>query len=401
MSFSHSAEGTSSTGAETAGNGSLEDADTSDLLDMLASISDPRKSRGKQHAIGYILAICVVAALAGAKNYREIASQAKDMPQQLLKEMGAKWCWFTLRYAYPAKTTIRNVLVNIDAAALDAITCSWIFAHAVKDSAKNDWEIAVDGKVLRGAWTDANDKVTLFSAMIHDPAVTVAQVRVPDGTNEITQADAILGAMKIPDGNSVLITMDAAHAQTETAESLAGKPDVDYLIKLKGNQPSLQKTVFDKVLPLLGGTPHDIMEEHARGQIKKWSCWVAEAEGTDFPHVSQCAFIRREIFEVSGTRISKEHALVLTSRNAEKMTASDLNRHTRNHWKIENKSHYIRDTTYQEDHGQAWAGEGPQALSSIRNLAIGLLRLKGVKAIKETTQEIGRDRMRAVRYMTT
>ena len=46
--------------------------------------------------------------------------------------------------------------------------------------------------MLRGAWTDENDKVTLFSAMLHDEAVTVAQVRVPDGTNEITQAEAIL-----------------------------------------------------------------------------------------------------------------------------------------------------------------------------------------------------------------
>jgi hypothetical protein len=28
--------------------------------------------------------------------------------------------------------------------------------------------------------------------MLHREAVTIAQVRVPDGTNEITQADAIL-----------------------------------------------------------------------------------------------------------------------------------------------------------------------------------------------------------------
>jgi hypothetical protein len=55
--------------------------------------------------------------------------------------------------------------------------------------------------------------VTLFSAVLHDEAVTVAQVRVPDGTNEITQAEAILEAAEIPDGKSALFTMDAAHAQ--------------------------------------------------------------------------------------------------------------------------------------------------------------------------------------------
>ena len=83
------------------------------------------------------------------------------------------------------------------------------------------------------------------------------------------------------------------------------------------------------------------------------------------------------------------------------MTAADANRHTRGHWGIENKSHYIRDTLYREDHGQAWAGNGPQALASLRNLALGLFRLKNVKAIKETTEWVCRDQARALQFMTT
>lgn len=146
--------------------------------------------------------------------------------------------------------------------------------------------------------------------------------------------------------------------------------------------------VFDKVLPLLQGNPHCFVLEHARGYIKTWSCWIAGAEGIEFPHAAQTGFIRREVFEISGTRVSKDEALMLTSRNARKMTAEDMSRHARNHWGAENKSHYIRDTVYREDHCQAWGGEGPQALASLRNLAIGLLRLKGVKAVKETTELI-------------
>jgi hypothetical protein len=93
--------------------------------------------------------------------------------------------------------------------------------------------------------------------------------------------------------------------------------------------------------------------------------------------------------------------LVLTSRNPEKMTAADLNCHTRNHWEIENKNHYVRDTVYREDDCLAWTGEGPRALASLRNLAISLIRLKGVTAIKETTEWIAGDRMRALKFMTT
>jgi predicted transposase YbfD/YdcC len=397
---SHSAPGQSNR-AWTAGAGDPEEADISGLLSMLASVPDPRGRRGRQYPLEFILAVCVVATLAGAVNYREIGSHAADMPQELLRRLGAKWSWFKLRYKYPSKSAIRYVLTRIDAAMLDAISCAWIFVQASKDADKGGWIIALDGKVLRGAWTDENDKVTLFSAMLHHEAVTVAQVRVPDGTNEITQAEAILEAAEIPEGQSVLFTMDAAHAQRETAEAIGGKPGFDYLVTVKGNQPGLQRAVFEAVLPLLREAPHDVVEERCRGRIRKWSCWIAGGEGIDFPHARQAAFLRREVFEISGDRISKENALILSSRKSGEMTAANVNRYVRNHWGIENKSHYVRDTVYREDHCQAWAGEGPQALASLRNLASGLIRLKKENAIKETTQSVNRDQSRALKFMTT
>lgn len=400
MSFSHSACSPSSPGACAGGDEGAEDADMSGLLGMLASVTDPRSPQGIQHILEFVLAVCVVAMLAGAKNYREIAGHAADIPQPLLRKLGAEWSWFRLRYKYPSESTIRNVLTRIDAAALDMITCAWLFAQARK-SGNDEWEIALDGKVMRGAWTDENDKVTLFSAMLHREAVTIAQVRVPDGTNEITQADAILGTVEIPAGESALVTLDAAHTQRETAETIGGKPGWDYLMTVKGNQPSLQREVFDKILPLLRETPHDVMEERDRGRIKRRSCWITSAEGIDFPHARLAAIIRREIFEISGDRISREHALILTSRKPEKMTAADVNRHIRGHWGIENKSHYVRDTVYREDNSQAWAAEGPHALASLRNLTLGLFRLKNANSIKETTEWICRDRMRALQFMTT
>lgn len=81
------------------------------------------------------------------------------------------------------------------------------------------------------------------------------------------------------------------------------------------------------------------------------------------------------------------------------MTAADINRNVRNHWRIENKSHYVRDPVYREDHDQAWSGEGPQVLASLLNLAVGLIRLKSQDGIKETTEFICRDRTRSLKFM--
>jgi predicted transposase YbfD/YdcC len=296
-------------------------------------------------------------------------------------------------------SVIRNVLTRINGNALDIITGRWLFRQARKKG-QGEWEFALDGKVMRGAWTDQSDKVTLFSAMIHREAITIAQVSVPGDTNEITQASVLLETMEIPEGDPALVTVDAAHTQHETAEDIH-KNGSDYLMRVKGNQPALQMAVFDRVLPLLPAQPHHVMRERTRGYVKTWSCWITGADGVDFPHASQAGFVRREVFEISGIRVSKDEALMLSSRNPEKMTAADLNHHTRNHWGIENKNHYVRDTVYREDDCQAWTGEGPRARASLRNLAIGLIRLKGVTAIKETTEWIAGDRMRALKFMTT
>jgi predicted transposase YbfD/YdcC len=292
------------------------------------------------------------------------------------------------------------VLSGIDAGMMDRITGEWLAAHAAKCD-DGELAIAIDGKVLRGAWTAENNMVTLFSAMIQREGVTIAQVRVPDGTNEITQVPALLEAMPIPADMPALFTLDAAHTQKETAREIRKRPGWHYLLEVKGNHPKLQRAVFDKILPFFREAPHDIMEDRSRGHLKRWSCWITDADGIDFPEARQVAAIRRDVFEASGDRVSKEIALILTSKEAGQMTAADANHAKRNHWAIENKEHYVRDTVYREDHRQTWSGEGPQALASLCNFGTSLFRLKGINKIKEATEWVMENRDRAVHFMTT
>jgi hypothetical protein len=396
--FSHSPAVQSSQGGSSGG-----DCDISSLLEMLALVPDPRKARGKQYLIDFLLGVIVVAVLAGAKNYSEIARRAADISQEMLRELGSPWDWHRSRYRWPSKTAIRNLLDEIDGDEMDEIVGKWLFENS--DSATgSEWEIALDGKVIRGAWTAENEKVALFSAVKHRDAVTIAQVSVPDGTDETSQAAALLEnlvALGITGGNTILVTLDAVHTSRETAREIKKRPQFDYLMNVKGNRPWLLESVFGKIAPETRNPPADIMREHSRGQVRQWSCWTAAADGIDFPAASQIALIIREIFDLSGQRVSKELALMITSRPPGKMTAAQINRNTRNHWVIENKSHYIRDTVYREDRNQTWTGHGPHVLAITRNLAIGLMRMKGVKAIKETTEWIAADRTRALKFMST
>jgi predicted transposase YbfD/YdcC len=396
VSVSHSLSDSSNPGAADDG----ADADISSLLTMLGRLPDPRSPRGRRHDLVFVLAVCVVAVLAGASSFRQIADQVSDLPQSLLAKLGGKWNWFTRGYSRPSRSVIRRVLVSIDAEALDRLVGAWLSDHAHR-AQDGVLVLALDGKVLRGAWTDDHDQVTLFSAMRHAEAVTIAQVRVPDGTNEITQVEHLLRTVTVPTDSHVLITVDAAHTQRDTADYLTGKRHCDYLMTVKGNQPILQKAVFDKCVPLCRGAAHDVVEERSRGRINRWSCWITEATGIDFPSARQVALIRRDVLNLAGVGLSKELALVITSSPRDRCGATEVNAHIRNHWRIENKSHYVRDTVWREDASQAYTGNGPHAMATLRNLALGLLRLNGVERIKEATERICRDRNRAIPFLAT
>lgn len=371
---------------------------------MLAKVPEFRGEKGKRYALAFILAVCVVATLAGARNYREIATVAEGICQCQLRVLGAEWDYFANRYKCPRGTTIWYVLTNIDAAELDSVTGTWLLAQARKrraDDGGSEWVIAVDGKVMKGAWTGENDRVTLFSAMLHDEALTVAQARVPDGTNETTQVKELAEKIGIQDGETVLVTLDAAHCTRKTAKAIGGKEGWDYLVAVKTDKGALYRQAAERISPLLGQEPGDVMTSRSRGVIKTWSCWVTDADGMQFPHVSQVAFIYRETSSLTREKIRKETAIRLTSAAATAMSAASINRRARQHWGIENKSHYIRDTVFREDHNQSWTGNGPHALASLRNLATGLLRMRSTASIKEATELIHMDRMLALRYMTT
>lgn len=47
------------------------------------------------------------------------------------------------------------------------------------------------------------------------------------------------------------------------------------------------------------------------------------------------------------------------------------------HWHIENKSHWVRDVTFGEDHSQIRCGNAPQVMAALRNTVIGLIRSAG------------------------
>jgi predicted transposase YbfD/YdcC len=375
-----------------------QECDISGLLETLGAVTDRRSRRGRVYGLVFLLAASLVAVLAGATNFRQISDQIADFPQSLLAKLGAKWCYFRGVFGWPSERTIRRVLENIDADELDRAVGAWLYKNARGDG-ESGLVLAIDGKVLRGAWADGNETFTLFSAMIHGIGVTVAQVAVPADTNEITQVDTLLEAIPADAEEGVVVTMDAAHTQRDTAEHVKGRRGFDYIMSAKGNQPSLLESIFTTICPTLKNAPDHVVTERGHGRIKQWETWTIDAAGIDFPHIRKIACIRRNEFTLGGIWISKEHAWIATS--SDTATATDIHTHVRRHWGIENKSHHVRDTTWREDAQQIYTGSGPQVMATLRNTAASLFRLNGYTKIKKTTEWIARDRNRALPLLAT
>lgn len=153
--------------------------------------------------------------------------------------------------------------------------------------------------------------------MLHGQAVTIGQLQVPDDTNEITQVRPLLDEINVEPDESVIVTVDAAHTQRDTAEYLKGTRGLDYVMTVKGNQATLQNQVLNKCRPLVTNEPEDVAEERGHGRINRWSAWTTNAAGIEFPHAAQVGCIRRDVYGLDHTHLSKEFALIVTSSPAD------------------------------------------------------------------------------------
>jgi predicted transposase YbfD/YdcC len=369
------------------------------LLEVLAQIPDPRWFRGRRFSLAFVLAVAVACVLAGAASFREIGDHAADLPQEVLARLGGRPHPLRRVIVAPSEKRIRTLIQSLDARRLDEVTGDWL--RALADAGRLEHlltAIAIDGKWLRGIGD--GQQVKLFAAMLHERKVIIAQHAIPEDTNEITQVRALLDPVDL---HNAVVTGDAAHAQRDTAEYIAGSTrdgnrGSDYFLFVKGNQASVQQAVFDAIQASCPREPDHVETGYGHGRIIKRSLWVADATGLDFPHVTQVVRIRRDGYDLTGAHISKETVHAVTSLSAGRAGPQDLARIARGQWGIESV-HWLRDTAYREDSDTGYTGNGPQALATCRNIAISLLYLAGVTQIVRTLQAIGRDRTRMISYL--
>ena len=119
----------------------------------------------------------------------------------------------------------------------------------------------------------------------------------------------------------------------------------------------------------------------------------------DFPYAAQVFTLRREVTEMASQKSRCETVHGLSSLPVERATPACLLALSRGHWTIENRLHWVRDVTFDEDRSRVRTGAGAQVMASLRNLAISLLRLAGARYIAPALRHCARSDPQALRLI--
>lgn len=336
------------------------------LLSVLGKVPDPRDPRGVRYPLAGVLAVAVCAVIAGARSFAAIGEWALDLNVEHLGRLGLDKA--------PVESTMRKLFARLDAVALDAqlAALAWCRTRHIEGRRV----IAIDGKTVRGARTPTTTAPHLIAALDHATGVVLGQNAVAAKSNEIPAVRDLLTGFNPADLHGCVITVDAMHTQADTAKAILAA-GADYVFTVKANRPTLLKALKAlpwKSVPLGSGSTRHDHGRRATRTIKVID--VPTLPGwPEFTGTAQVAQLRRTV--TRNGKKSVEVVYLITSTSHHQAPPAVLAAWVNQHWCIENKLHHVRDVTYDEDRSQVRTGHAPHVMASLRNTAIGILRLAG------------------------
>jgi hypothetical protein len=197
------------------------------LLELLEELPDPRDPRGIRYPLVPVLALCLVAALAGYTTFAAISQFGRLRKHRLAHALGFK------RGTIPAASTLSDLFRDLDAEHLDRLIGRWLASrHGC------GWEVInLDGKTARGSRDGEAPGTHLLAAYAPQASAVIAQLRVGAKTNEHKAALRLLGIL--PPLVGTVVTADAMFTHADVCAAVLEQQG-EYVLYAKKNQPQLR-----------------------------------------------------------------------------------------------------------------------------------------------------------------
>jgi len=347
----------------------LAPQDPTPIWAYFEDLEDPRVERTKLHSLQNIILLTLVATLAGADNWVEIAEYGEEN-EDWLKD------FLDLPNGVPSHDTLGRVFRMLDATELSTRLAAW--TTAVQERVPGE-QVCIDGKSLRRAIDKAEGKAPLHivNAWATGSRVVLGQVAVDAKENEIVAIPRLLGLIDV---EGAVVSIDAMGCQTKIAQAVVDGGG-DYLLMVKDNQPRMAAEMRGFFLDAAPGEDSSSEwtfnsytdADHGRIETRKtWATsaldWFADLR----KWASLCTLVVQSCERIVGDKTSHDVRYYITS-----LPADDPERLAgiiRNHWAIENELHWVLDMVFHEDQSRARRDNSAANLSAFRKLALALLK---------------------------
>lgn len=337
------------------------------LQNCFSDLTDPRR-REVTYPLINIVTIALCAVICGADDFVSIAEFGRKKQKWLAG-------FLDLAAGIPSHDRFNAVLGALRPAEFEKCLLTWITAlHEITGGQI----VAIDGKTLRRSFDAASGKaaIHMVSAWATANHISLGQIVVDEKSNEITAIPKLLQILEL---SGCLVTIDAMGCQTEIAAAIVAE-DADYVLAVKGNQPTLHDGIATFFLDHLEddfarvkSSRHQTSERgHGREETRMYHvCSVPD----DLPDRGRWTKLRAIGVAINNTlRDGKQTSEVRYYILSRKLSGKRFAEAVREHWSIENRLHWQLDVTFGEDQSRVRKGHADANFSILRRTALSLLK---------------------------
>ena len=340
-------------------------AELASLRELLEEVPDARKARGLRHPLGAVLALLVLAKLAGRHGGRAAEKFCKQLPQRDLRVLRCRFDPLLRRYEAPSDTTFQRALAEVEAGTLERVVQRWTQPRC----GRKPRALAGDGKRIRGANRMAAEGLHWETVTLVDHATGLPVASRSYG-EEGGEPAALRALLEEVDLRGVTVTLAQLQA-----------------LDWRGAQR----------------TSHRWHKAHGRWEWRKLEALDLQAPDLEavrlrFRHARQALRVTHRTKTSKHGEVTEEVLYAITSLPRAQAGARRLLTLHRGHWRVENSNHYSRDTTFREDASRMRTGHAPANNAALNNLALAIvvLRREPGETVPETLTRLTVRRERAL-----
>src|SRR5216684_3847453 len=354
------------------------------LLHQFSALTDDREPWRIVYPLAEVLLLVVCATIAGCDDFDDIVAWGEHHLHFLRQ-------FSEFHHGIPCERWLRSLINRIDPVLFGSCFTSWV---ASLWPGRHDF-IAIDGKTARRTHDHRKGLKALhtLSAYATTARLVLAQTCVPEKTNEITDIPDLVDELaETGQLEGALVTIDAMGCQVEIADKIVAHK-ADYLLALKGNQPTLEADVEDyfRTAPAAKIEVKTTVEK-GHGRIETRTCtassnvdWIA----SDRSYPGQPRFTTIKTLVKVHARTEHHDRCTFGTRyfissapiNIERMAGA-----VRGHWGVESM-HWLLDVEFGDDLSRYRTGHGAKNMAIVRRFALGLVRANKRKGSVKTRRK--------------